>query len=270
MRNRHFTSLNPKNELFEKLKRGNPAWWQFIKENIKPGGFYVDIRKDNSLNVYYNGGSLLKITLSRGKIDCKIHEYYLGKTGSKYVSYDPNCLPENVDDIKDRIASRYSDTSENGIKARLICNPNANYIDSEFAYPEAVGKKFQTTRIDLTKLENGKIVFVELKRIQDGRLLTNEYEKGSPEILSQMKAYHRFIKDHKQEISDYYKTLFTIKCDLDILPKSMINVSNINDYELSENVELYIEAYADLNPKRIRRIEAIKTILGNNNIVHNL
>ena len=280
MSSNHFTTLRNDHLLFQKLKNENPSWWQFIKENIKPEGFYVDVRKDNSLNVYYNGGSLLKITISRVGISCKIHEYYLGKTGSQYVNYDPNYFSEDVDKIKIRIASRYSDTSENGIKARLICDLDANYIDSEFAYPEIVGKikdkhekevtAYKTTRIDLTKLENGKIVFVELKRIQDGRLLTNEYEHGKPEILDQMEAYHRFIKAHKQEIMDYYKTLFAIKRDLDILPQSMRSIENIDDYELDENVELYIEPYADLNPKRIRRIAAIKMILDNNNIVHNL
>lgn len=158
MRNSYFTSLDPKNGLFETLKESNSSWWQYIKENTKAGSFYVGIRKDNSLNVYYNGGSLLKITLSQNNITCKIHEFYLGQAGSKYIEYDPNCLFKDADTVKERIASRYSDTSENGIKARLICNPNANYIDSEFAYAEAVGRKFQTTRIDLTKLENGNIV----------------------------------------------------------------------------------------------------------------
>lgn len=62
-----------------------------------------------------------------------------------------------IDEIKQSIASKYSDTSENGIKARLICDA------------------YLTTRIDLTKLENGKIVFVELKHIDDGRLLTKDY-----------------------------------------------------------------------------------------------
>ena len=85
MKNSHFTSLNPKDELFKKLKENNPTWWQFVKDNIKPGGFYVDIRKNNSLNVYYNGGSLLKITLSKGLIKGKIHQYYLGIVGSKYI-----------------------------------------------------------------------------------------------------------------------------------------------------------------------------------------
>lgn len=158
----------------------------------------MDIRKGNSLNVYYNGGSLLKITLSNVEISGKIREYYLGKTGSRYVEYDPNCLLDDANTIKARIALRNSDASENGIKAKLIFDPDAKYIDSEFAYPEIIGKKkdrngkeiatHQTTRIDLTKLENGKIVFVELKRIEDSRLLTREYENGEPEILSQMES----------------------------------------------------------------------------------
>jgi hypothetical protein len=254
------STLKNDGPLFQKLKTENPTWWQFIKENIKPGGFYVDIRKDNSLNVYYNGGSLFKITISRGKINCKIHEYYLGKPGSKYIRYeDPDRLPIDVDNIKEKIESRYSNTSENGIKAKLICDPNAKYIDSEFAH--------QNTRIDLTKLENGKIVFVELKRIQDGRLSSRDV----PEILSQMEAYRQFIKDNEQEITDYYKTLFTIKHDLGILPQSMINITNIDDYKLGEDVELYI-AYADLNDlnQKRKRIKDIKTNLDNNNIIHNL
>lgn len=218
--------------------------------------------------------------MSRGKISCRIHEYYLGKTGSKYVAYDPNRLPEDADTIKERIASHYSDISESGIKARLICSTDAKYIDSEFAYPKIIGKKkgkngkevtaYLTTRIDLTKLENGKIVFVELKRIEDGRLLTNEYENGEPEILFQMSTYHQFINAHKQEITDYYKTLFSIKRDLEILPNSLAEIDDIDDYVLGEDVELYIEHYSCLNLGRIRRINAIKTILDRNNIIHNL
>jgi len=270
MKNDHFSSLNHRHELFEKLKNNNPIWWQFVKENINPEGFYVDIRKDNSLNVYYNGGSLLKVMLSHGEIKGKIHEHYLGKTGSKYVDFKLNSLPENAKKIMKRIKSKYDNKSESGIKARLICSPKARYIDSEFAY--------QTTRIDLTKLENSKIVFVELKRIEDGRLLTNEYENGKPEILSQMEEYQKFTKDYNQKITKYYKTLFEIKRDLQILPQSLVGINNIDDYELSENIELYIEPYPNLNseqipslsPRQIRRIEAIKMILNQNNIVHNL
>ncbi|NDW12127.1 hypothetical protein D0T50_04385 [Bacteroides sp. 214] len=186
----------------------------------------------------------------------------MGIAGSKYIDYELDRLPMDVDEIKKRITSKYNATSENGIKARLICDPSAKYIDSEFAY--------LTTRIDLTKLENGKIIFIELKRIEDGRLLTNEYEKGEPEILSQMEAYHQFIKTHGEEITNYYKTLFAIKRDLEILPESLVDTDNIDDYILCENVELYIEPYSYLNPGRIRRINSIKTILDRNTIIHNL
>ena len=278
--NSHFTRLNPQHELFNKLKESNPPWWRFVKNEIQLGEFYVDIRKNNSLNIYYNGASLLKVTLSRGNIKGEIHEYYLNQIGSKYVRYELSRLPKEADDIKKRIGLRYSDTSENGIKAKLICNPNANYIDSEFAYPEAIGKKidkygkevtaYNTTRIDLTKLENEKIVFVELKRIEDNRLLNNKYENGSPEILSQMKAYHLFIAKYKQEITSYYKTLFKIKHKLGVLPQSMSKIENIDNYELSNQVELYIEPYLHLNPRRVQRINAIRTILDKNHITHNL
>jgi hypothetical protein len=276
--NGNSTSLNeldPQHKLFEELKSTAPAWWQFVKENIKPDGFYVDVRKDNTLNVYYNGGSVLKLTFPKreNRIKGTIHESYLGRTGSDYKL--PH-LPADADSIKKKIAlnSKYSYTSENGIKARLISSHGANYIDSEFAFSEIVGKtvngKGEGTRIDLTKIEDGKIIFVELKRIQDGRLLTKEYENGNPEILRQMKEYNQFTKKHKQEIIDYYKTLFKIKRDLEILPPGLEDINDLDGYDLSENVELYIEPYAELNKKRSRRIDAIKTILNRHNIVHNL
>ena len=274
----YFTALRRDHPLFQRLKKDNPCWWQFIKENIKQGVFYVDIRKDNSVDVYHNGGLLLKITSSGSEIKGEIHEHYLGKCGSKYVSYELARLCEGADRIKERMVSRFSDTSENGIKAKLRCSPGTNYIDSEFAYPEIIIDEvgaitYKTTRIDLTKLENGKIVFVELKRIEDNRLLTNEYEAGKPEILSQMEAYHQFAKDHKQEITDYYKTLFAIKRELGILPESLADIESIDDYQLCDNVELHIDIWPftpPLTPRREKRVEAIKTILDKNKIIHNL
>lgn len=45
MTSNHFTTLGNDHSLFQRLRNEKFAWWQFIKENIKPGGFYVDIRK---------------------------------------------------------------------------------------------------------------------------------------------------------------------------------------------------------------------------------
>lgn len=141
MKDDHLKLLNPQHKLFEELKESDPVWWQFIKENIKSGVFYVDIRKNNSLNVYYNGGSLLKVSLSQGKIKGKIHESYLGSSGSKYIDYTLSHLPQDAENIKCRILKRYDNTSESGIKARLIGLADANYIDSEFAFSEIIEKK---------------------------------------------------------------------------------------------------------------------------------
>lgn len=280
MKGRYFTTLKRDHELFEKLKNENPEWWQFVKDNFVPAGFYVDVRKDNSLNVYFNGGSVLKITLVRGEIKGKIHNYYLGETSSKYVNYDLYSLPKDVKGIKEKILTRYSDSSENGIKAKLINTSNNNYIDTEFAYPKIIGKKinskgkevdaYLTTRIDLAKLENGKIVFVELKRIEDSRLLTDKDKNGISKVISQMKAYHQFISSNKDEITEYYKTLFLIKRDLNILPNGLVGLDNIDDYVLSDNVELYVEPYSKLNPQREKRLDAIRAILDANKIIHNL
>lgn len=282
MTKNHFTTLQKDHPLFQKLKHDNPPWWQFVKNNIKLGGVYVDIRKDNSLNVYHNGGSMLKIKLSRNDINCNIHPSYLNIVAKNNVKYDPNNLPNDFDKIKTKIASKFSNTSESGIQASLILATDAKYIDSEYAYPEINGKKinkkgieennYKTTRIDLTKIEDGKIIFVELKKIDDGRLITKDYENGNPEILSQMSSYNQFVKNHRKEIENYYKILFSIKRDLAILPNNLADIDNIDNYVLSEDVELYFDlsAYSFLNTQRTNRINAIKTLLDNNNIIHNL
>ena len=277
---KHFYTLNSDAKLFVELKESNPIWWQFIKEQIKGGHFYVDIRKDNSLNVYYNGGSLLRVMYSKGEIKAKIRPSYLGLKGSQYLDFELASLTKEVEEIMKRIEKRYSDFSENGIKARLISEPQANYIDSEFAYAEPIGKKkdndgkeldiYRSIRIDLVKLEKGNIVFVELKRIQDPRLLTREYEHGTPEVLQQLETYAQFIKSRKEEITHYYKTLFNIKRELEILPKGLASINNLDDYTLCEEVELYIEPYASLNAHRMRRLRAIQTLLDHHNITHNL
>lgn len=85
-----------------------------------------------------------------------------------------------------------------------------------------------------------------------------------------MRAYHNVIAAHRGEITLYYKTLFAIKRDLGVLPEALAGVDSIDGYELCSEVELYVEPYSSLTPKRIRRIEAIKTILNKNGIIHNL
>ena len=65
--------LNPKANLFEKIRIHQPKWWKLLCEDKE---LYIEIRKDNSINVYFLGGSVARINF---KNDCegKIHHKYL-------------------------------------------------------------------------------------------------------------------------------------------------------------------------------------------------
>jgi hypothetical protein len=150
----------------------------------------------------------------------------------------------------------------------MIISSSSIYLDSEFAYND----NGNLIRIDMVKLKDKKIIFEELKRIQDGRLITNEYENGKPEIILQVKNYNEFIRSHKEELKKYYIKLFKLKAKLGILPLAIQNIEDIDNFTISEFVELFIEPYSDnkMNSKRERRILAMREIFKNNQIINNL
>ena len=206
-----FKSLNPKSPLFGELcLEGKYKWWEKMKNHPD---LYIEIRKDNNINVYYQGGSVVRLHYCsrQKKIQAFTHPKYLGLKGDKYV----NCvdkLDENFDSILDNIRTYYSQKkgiskekwSEKYIQGNIIVKSRRKYIDSEFAYVE----DGQNVRIDLVECIAGELRFVELKRIDDNRMVSLDMH---PEILLQVASYREFIKQHAAEIIDYYQKLYDIK-----------------------------------------------------------
>lgn len=78
--------------------------------------------------------------------------------------------------------------------------------------------------LDRVAIRDNKLVFIELKRIGDNRML--DKIGNIPEIIRQMDKYCRFIKTNSDALVEYYKKLYRIKqqlglpvpqCDLDKL-----------------------------------------------------
>jgi len=65
-----FLSLNPKAKIFEEIKIQTPQWWNLL---CNDKDLYVEIRKDNYINIYYYGGSLAKIYYLNGFV-AKTHQ----------------------------------------------------------------------------------------------------------------------------------------------------------------------------------------------------
>lgn len=212
-----FEKLNVESALFAELKSGKYPWWDKVKNNPN---LYIDVRKDNNLNVYFEGGSVIKLHYCsrHKKIQAYTHKKYLYKEGKGYVEC-ADMLNEKIDTIIENIPTFLSQRkgvekeswSETYIKGHIITK-RPNHLDSEFAYTDE-GRNIQ---IDLIECVNGVIRFVELKRIGDNRMLNKD--NTTPEVVDQIEKYSKFIKKYKNELVAYYQKIWDIKHDILKLP----------------------------------------------------
>lgn len=268
-----------------------PKWWEIVKNHKD---IYIDIRKENYINIYYCGASIAKIEMKRGQKQpsAKIHPKYLGHNdpmdsryykerydkNRKKIVYDPiyqDCtyeLENNLDRLiqqaydiyvnrNDKEGKNPENISEKKIQGRIIINSKPLYIDSEFAHRYQEGSQ-KTIRIDLVRIQDNKIQFVELKRIQDSRMWHNEKD---PEIITQIDEYKNFLSENENDILKYYKTLLRIKSNLKLplpIPKAMID-----DIGIDTTPVLLIADYLSNNNKQIDRKKRIEDILNKKDVI---
>lgn len=238
-----FDILKPEAKIFQELKK-NPSWWARFKND---SSLYIEIRKDNQVNVYFEGGSVARIHYcsKHKKLQVFTHHKYLNLPApSKRNAYiecsgiidEPKETNSEIlvcDKVIERVKTCYSQKhaingivdkekwSEKFIQGTLITQSSDFHLDSEFAYNDATDKN----RIDLIRCNKGVITFVELKRIADGRMLHKTDE--SPEIVDQMNRYKDFITKYSVELLAYYQKLYDVKAELG-LPVPQIRPSSIN------------------------------------------
>ena len=230
-----FNTLKANAKIFEDLKK-SPEWWTRFKSEPD---VYIEIRKDNQVNVYYEGGSIARIHYcsKHKKLQVFTHHKYLGHAPSGKNPYEEcsDVIGQKLkkDDsfvfekVLERVKSVYSQKhatasdypkekwSEKFIQGSLIVKNKGIHLDSEFAYKD----KESDNRIDLIRCDNGLVTFVELKRMDDGRTL-HEGDK-TPEIVDQMNRYKAFIKKYQDELLKYYQTLYDIKKTMELpIPSS--------------------------------------------------
>lgn len=259
--------LDVQNNLFLELKNKPPTWW---KNLLFDEDLYIEVRKDNYIDVYFNGGSIIReLKFKGGEYSGRTHYKYLLPKEAGYVEYDfKNPLaqenikllsfadfdPKTLQLIKNNIKNHYPASSEKGIQARFI-NQAGYFLDTEFAYNYADVK----LRIDLVWVDipNKKIVFVELKTMGDSRLYTNE-------IYEQLKKYYDFACGFESEIIEYYKKLFVIKKMLSILPTGLESLNSLDGFTLEKKPLLlfgdckqdWINQNAEHIDKRIENVAA--------------
>lgn len=272
--------LNIKNPIYDLIVK--EPWWQLVKEDKE---LYIEIRKENIIDVYYMGGRMAGVELKgRGnnkKLSITAHPKYLGFKDDKdpehykkrkdkkgRIVYDPIYLDctellktrDGINKLKENILSCYSkELSEKRIQGELIINNRGLYLDSEFSHRLFAGERL-SVRFDLVKIIDGKIVFEELKRINDARLRTSKEQ--DPEIIEQMNNYREFLKENLIELAEYYKILYKIKAKLQ-LPLPIVN--DIDALTVDPEPFLLIKnLYTSSSKGKIQRIDDIKKVLNDN------
>ena len=244
-------TIDINHRLFDKLSEEQPVWW---KNLISDPEIYIDIRKGNYINVYFNGGSIMKLECPRA-YKAQIHfEYIPLKRESNYLplSFSENeiSIPviepislnnfntNSLEKIKKRIAKFYPNNSEKGIQGKYVTANNNKrksdgfFIDTEFQFTFNEEKESKKGRVDLVwiDLKRKEIVLVELKTIGDGRLYNEDCH--DPESVDvQLDKYRRFATIYEEMLIEYYDTVFQIKNKLKVLP-SFVTETSLLKYKL--------------------------------------
>ena len=248
--------IDENHKLFARLISKSPEWW---KNLIADPEIYIEIRKNNYINVYCNGGSLMKLEGS-DSFKAEIHVKYIPLRGKgdylgfcfkeNDISFQKiaplslnNFADESLSELKKRIKKYYPNKSEKGLQGRYIIHNNNKvssngfFIDSEFQFSLEGSTK---GRIDLVWVDliEKKIIFVELKTMGDERLYSEG--KQNPESIDvQLKKYHNFAEKNAPILINYYDKIFRIKNKLGILP-SFVTETSLADYELCSKPILLI------------------------------
>ena len=267
--------LDPNNALFTRLNNNPPKWWSSLLYDPQ---LYIEIRKYNIVEVYYQGGTLAKLVYDKKtkQIIPTAHPKYVGHSDINDIRYYKNnethtpiyqdCskwLEKKIDDMKQNIRDCYTDNhqsvecvSEKKIQGQLIERNRDKYLDSEFSHRLYEGER-KEVRIDLVKIDDNQIVFEELKKINDSRLHTTK--DTGPEILKQMSDYETFIIKNQMPLLKYYSNLIEIKKSLGLpLPK----IKGCSTLAIDPKPILIIaNNYTKMTTERVKRIESIKYTL---------
>ena len=247
--------LNPNAPLFKQLRDNPPTWWEMLKNDPE---LYIDIRKENMVMAYYQGGRVACLTYKRGYgISAKTHPKYVGMESDKEQEIAHSLDAQLLKKIKSNIRANYSQKSDRDIQEKLIQGEcviahRDLYLDSEFAHRRYV-KQNHTIRIDLVKIVGDEIVFEELKKINDSRLRTSA---GHPEIIEQMNAYREFVLENHKVLEAYYKTLLQIKISLGLPTPPVVEIDSLH-VRMEPELTIF-NTYSKVTNDRTKRIQAIE------------
>ena len=201
------------NELYDQ----SDSWWRALVDDDK---LFLAVR-DNYVNIYYLGCSLLKLTWKPGSGDVvgeTHYKYLLRPELKKYVNIidsKPPSLPpvkdmftKNMADINalKKAAKPYAGDEKTGVHNIVLANWNVVDLEIAIAASSRDEEDKSAPRIDFAALKKTgpgfEIVFFEAKDFSNGALRASG--DADPKVIGQIERYKNLLEENRGEISDSY------------------------------------------------------------------
>lgn len=207
--------------------KGSRFWMNLIADpELQP-----EIR-DDSVTVYYRGGALLRnLKVLNGTLLAAVHPKFvpmpnvetrtyvrLSGTADQGLAFLDPIAPLSIGAAEASVLEAYKDVMDQvlhsfpeGRIVQAICTRRESQIvDQEIAFQESDESR---DKIDLCHFDDElrKLVFVEVKRIDDRRLFCPE---NRPEIIDQLQAYCDRLRSNRDVILTLYRQVVGWKREL--------------------------------------------------------
>lgn len=207
--------------------KGSRFWTNLVADpELQP-----EIR-DDSVTVYYRGGALLRnLKVLNGTLLADVHPKFvpmpnvesrtyfrMSGTADQGLAFLNSLAPLSIGAAEASVIEAYKDVMDQvlhsfpeGQIVQAICTrQESQIVDQEIAFQESDDSR---DKIDLCHFDDGlgKLVFVEVKRVDDRRLFRPE--KG-PEVIDQLQAYCDRLRSNRETILTLYRQVVGWKREL--------------------------------------------------------
>ena len=193
------------------------GWWrQFVDDR----DIFLAIR-ENHVNAYYRGCSLLRLDWKANAIVGKTHYKYLLNSaldrpyveivdGRANLRDDTRSLflsgLNNIGALK-KAAEPYAGPEKSGVHDILASNPNILDVEIAFGTGGTDESDPSAPRVDFAAIqdsgEDAKIVFFEVKHFDNGDLRASG--DVEPKVIQQIETYSRLLRENRNAVIDSYR-----------------------------------------------------------------
>jgi hypothetical protein len=224
---------------FEKAATSaEPHWFQDLLSLWCPSGHSsgtTGLRlaiRNNYLNFYRLGQSVARVYCVSGELRADVHYKYVlrepqpGYSGPLYLRlttkgiFSPDALGATYEGPTTLDRWITAAGKHAGPEKKLVdefVEKNDNVVDLEMALPAWARSKV-AVRMDLVAIEDGKVVFWEVKTVNDSRIRCRaKFEEDNfPHVLKQLSNYRVFLaeKRHVEQVESAYRETAKLLVDL--------------------------------------------------------